>query len=116
MKASTVVVIAALLGCALGTGISVANFGFSGAALQTQATVEPPPANVGPQPKLLVDSKHHDFGVVDRDVTVRHVFEFTNRGEGVLKLKRGGTSCTRCTITELAKDEVAPGETVGGAG
>jgi len=113
MKASTVVIIAALLGCALGTGISVANFGLSGAALQMQATVEPPLPNVGAQPKLLVDSKHHDFGVVDRDVTVRHVFEFTNRGEGVLKLKRGGTSCTRCTITELAKDEVAPGETVG---
>ena len=60
----------------------------------------------------MVDSESFDFGHVERDTTVRHAFRFTNMGDAELTLKAGETTCTKCTIAELTRSRVEPGETV----
>jgi hypothetical protein len=109
MKVSYVVVVGAVLGAALGAGISWARFGNTPTRL-SRVSVESPDAPPGDRPKLRVDEKSHDFGKVERDVEARHVFHFKNIGQRTLTLKASGTSCSKCTIAELDKPEVAPGE------
>jgi hypothetical protein len=111
MKATYVVIISAVAGALLGAGISWANFSNSPPLFASK------PADVlsaasGLHPKVLVDERAHDFGPVDRDKKVRHAYRFTNVGDGVLTLKAGATTCVKCTIAELSKSQVAPGETV----
>ncbi len=110
MKVSAVVTASAVLGVALGAGMNWANF-HEVPPLVAPSTVAPPVTVHGSQPKLVVDERFHDFGAVERDTKVRHTFHFTNLGEATLTLKAGGTSCTKCTIAELSKTELAHGET-----
>jgi hypothetical protein len=109
MKPLYVVIVAAVLGVVLGGGMSWARFSHSPPLALSQ------PADVtatGKQPEVLVDNESFDFGRIERDTTVRHAFRFTNAGDAVLTLKAGVTTCTKCTISELAKPRVEPGETV----
>jgi hypothetical protein len=109
MKPLYVVMVAAALGVALGGGISWARFSHSPPLALNRPALE---TATGKQPEVLVDNESFDFGSVERDTTVRHAFRFTNAGDAVLTLKAGVTTCTRCTISELAKPRVEPGETV----
>jgi hypothetical protein len=59
---------------------------------------------------LEIAGTDHDFGVVESGAKVRHAFRITNRGAGTLKLKAGSTSCSACTIAEIQKSEVPPGD------
>lgn len=43
---------------------------------------------------------------------MRHEFVLTNRGNYVLVLQKGGTSCMKCTIADLPKSHLQPGESV----
>lgn len=113
MKVSHVIVAGVVMGVVLGAGMSLANFLHSPAQLSPPSAQAPSLAEPGSeQPIAVVDNRSHDFGPVDRDRKVRHVFRVTNIGKSVLTLKSGGTTCTKCTIAELAKSEVAPQETV----
>ncbi len=67
-------------------------------------------ANPASTPHLAVDARSHDFGLVESGALVRHAFRLTNEGPGVLKLKAGTTTCSACTIAQLEKSEVPPGE------
>lgn len=63
-----------------------------------------------PQPKAeVVDGPTFDFGYMQVGATRRHTFHIKNVGQGVLKLRKGETSCT-CTVSELTKNELKPGE------
>ena len=109
MKASHVVIAGVVAGVALGGGMSFARFSHS-PPFEVKATT----ADVDrsqPLPKVHVDHAYWDFGLVDRDVDVRHAFAITNEGTAPLTLKDAGTTCTKCTIAELEKSELAPGET-----
>lgn len=111
MKASTVIVVAALLGCGLGFGMSAGTFGVLN---EGPLTYSDDAADRRPDdPQVLVDQRFFDFGQVEREAKIRHTFDFTNLGKGVLTLKSGGTTCTKCTIAEIPQDHVAHGETVG---
>lgn len=113
MKVSQVVVAGVVMGVVLGAGMSLANFLHSPAQLSPPSAQAPSLAAPGSeQPIAVVDSKAFDFGPVDRDRKVKHVFRVTNVGKSVLTLKSGGTTCTKCTIAELSKSEIAPQETV----
>lgn len=113
MKVSQVIVAGVVMGVVLGAGISLANFLHSPAQLSPPSAKAPTLAEPGSeQPIAVVDNKTHDFGPVDRDRLVKHIFRVTNIGKSVLTLKSGGTTCSKCTIAELAKSEVAPQETV----
>jgi hypothetical protein len=111
MKTVYVVMISAVLGATLGAAISWANFGNAPPPPGHKALVAQPTPQAG-QPKVLVSERSYDFGAVERDTTVRHTFHFSNIGNAVLTLRAGTTTCTKCTIAELEKPEVKPGETV----
>ncbi len=114
MKASHVVILSAVLGSALGVGISWANFHDS-PPLTTGARVGElgvsPSAPAQGRPKAAVDEPDFDFGAIERGTKAVHVFRVTNLGDAPLTLKAGGTSCSRCTIAELGKTRLDPGET-----
>jgi len=113
MKTAYVVLAGALMGVMLGTGITLASYLHSPAQLSPRSAQAPALAAPGVnQPRALVDRSFHDFGPVDRDRKVSHVFRVTNMGKSTLTLKSGGTTCSKCTIAELTRSDVEPGETV----
>jgi hypothetical protein len=40
------------------------------------------------KPKIKFDSLTHDFGVINKDSTLTHIFNFTNIGKGILVIKK----------------------------
>lgn len=50
------------------------------------------------------------FGVMERGTEGKHVFKIKNVGDGWLRLQDGGSTC-KCTVGELGKSGIAPGET-----
>jgi hypothetical protein len=66
----------------------------------------PPPASGG---RLEVDRQEFNFGGMDVSENGTHEFVFTNRGDQTLILNTGSSSCS-CTISEIEKSEVAPGQ------
>src|SRR4051812_27342390 len=107
MKARSIVFLALVLGVALGTGISWANFG-SSPPLVSKAREHKD--LLGNQPRVRFEKTSHNFGAIERDVKVRHSFHLTNVGKATLNLKAGVTTCTKCTIAELSKASLEPGE------
>jgi hypothetical protein len=63
---------------------------------------------IGPLAKV-VNGQRYDFGTMDRFTTQNHTFIITNNGDEPLILKLGKTTC-KCTLGELAKGELQPGE------
>jgi hypothetical protein len=112
MRASYVIIVSVLLGSLLGAGISWANFRRSPPLELVAAPSAPRSDGDQGTPKVLVDARVHDFGAVEHESRLVHIFKFTNLGDATLVLTPGRTSCTRCTIAELAKTHVEPGETV----
>ena len=110
MNARTVLLTTALLGTALGLGITWTRFGHAPSRLLPPEAKRPAPAMAGELPRLDVDKYSHDFGNVERGSTARHAFVITNHGPGVLKLTPGTTSCSACTIAALDRREVPAGE------
>ena len=110
MNARTILLTNALLGTALGLGITWTSFGHSPSRLLPLAAKLPAPAVAEESPRLEVDEYSHDFGNVEQGSTARHAFVFTNHGPGILKLTPGATTCSACTIAALEKNEVPPGE------
>ena len=60
-------------------------------------------------PSIKFNSMVHDFGQVDQDSYNNAVFEFSNAGDGTLKIVRTKGTC-KCTVPNLKKKEYAPGE------
>lgn len=113
MKAWHVVILSVALGTALGAGMSWANFHNSPPLVTEVVRPNVPRVADGTGPKVLVDTPTFDFGPVDRDSTIVHVFKITNAGEAPLELEAGSTTCSRCTIASLDKSRLAPGESTG---
>ncbi|MFG0332080.1 MAG: DUF1573 domain-containing protein [Maioricimonas sp. JB049] len=63
----------------------------------------------GPYPKVEVEELEHDFDRMLLGESGSHVFLFKNVGEAPLKLAKGRTQC-KCTLSDLAKEEIPPGE------
>ncbi len=110
MKAVYVVIASALLGAVVGAGISWANFSGTPPAPLPALNVGTNSVQQAARPRVVVDNPMHDFGPVERDTKVRHVFHFTNVGQDTLTLKAGSTTCAKCTIGELTRTQVPPGE------
>ena len=111
MKVSYVVLTSMLLGLLLGAGITLARFGDTPLAPLPQDNEHSATEVATEAPKLWIDHRSHNFGDIERDIQVRHVFHIKNIGQGTLTLREAGTSCSRCTIAELDRTELAPGET-----
>jgi hypothetical protein len=120
MRIVLIILVSIALGSSLGVGITWGRYGFATSATainvggsKTKAGEEPPPLAPGAlAPEVTVDKEEFDFGAVERDSSVSHNFRFTNHGKGPLTLKKGGTTCQKCTIAELPYETVPPGESV----
>ena len=117
MRTLLVVIVAAALGVAVGVGTTWAkltrapdfspDFDLLTSALRSTGEAPEP---TGPQPAVTVSSEEHDFGIVERNHLVEHEFVFTNRGQAPLRLKSGGTTCLKCTVSKIPEAPIAPGE------
>ncbi len=112
MKTFLAVVLATVVGVATGVGIAALRI--------TVAPWDGDPEGVrrgtpgvarrgGPTPKVVVDREEYEFGTMDIEAEGRHDFTFTNRGEAMLELTTGQTSCG-CTVSEIEDGSIAPGE------
>ena len=90
----SVVVVAILLGLAIGTGAAV---------LRVRR------AAPKPGPRVEVDAQTFKFGKLDVAKEGTHDFTFTNRGSAPLTLTHGASSC-KCTVGDIASPVLAPGE------
>lgn len=62
-------------------------------------------------PQIAVDNGVYSFGTVVAGVVVTHTFVITNAGDKTLTISKAQPSCG-CTTTDLAKKNLAPGESV----
>jgi hypothetical protein len=60
-------------------------------------------------PRIEVDRLEHDFGSLLGEQKVEGIFKVKNSGDGVLKLEKPTSSCG-CTVPNLKKNELQPGE------
>lgn len=107
MKVRYVLLASVLAGAVLGVAVTWADF------RHTPSQLFPGPRRLEDAqgvPKLVVDDTDHDFGYVEAGRPVSHAFRFTNVGTGTLTLKAGVTTCSACTIAEVSKSRVPPGE------
>ncbi|MGB2982506.1 MAG: DUF1573 domain-containing protein, partial [Candidatus Bipolaricaulia bacterium] len=62
-------------------------------------------------PMIQVDSETYDFGSIPEGIAIEHTFVLTNVGDETLTIGEVDPKCG-CTATELATNELAPGESV----
>ncbi len=109
MKTSRVVIGAVAIGIISGAALSWAEYGST-----PEFTVRDPlsleKSQAAKTPKVTVPVDSHDFGAVERGIKVRHGFRVLNTGKAPLTLEAAGTTCSKCTIAEIKKGELAPGE------
>ncbi len=103
--------VAALLGIALGVGLTWAELG-----PYSQVPAELLTAGFGaldsgePLAKaVIVGSDTHNFGFMEQDTKGAHVFVVRNEGQAALTLTKGSTTC-KCTLSNLRDDSLEPGE------
>jgi hypothetical protein len=60
-------------------------------------------------PQVEIPENTHDFGLMNPLTMGSHAFVIRNSGAAPLKLQVGPTTC-KCTVSGLAKKEIAPGE------
>jgi hypothetical protein len=114
MKIIVALLIALALGIAIGVGVAwlrVRSVPWDGppaqdAAAESDASVS---SDGSPAPVAAVDRLDYDFGTLDVEKSGREEFTVTNRGNAVLKLTKGSTTC-RCTASDLERSELPPGE------
>lgn len=61
---------------------------------------------------FVSNGETHDFGSLGRGANGQHEFLFKNEGTKTLKIESGGTSCSACTLSDLPKKTIEPGETL----
>jgi hypothetical protein len=97
--------VAALLGIALGVGLTWAELGpYARSPLQLVIDESKPLARAE-----VVGGGTYDFGVMEQDEQGKHTFEIRNTGNAPLKLAKGATTC-KCTLSKLEDDTVQPGK------
>ena len=61
---------------------------------------------------VVTNGETLDFGSIGRGASGEHQFLFKNEGTKTLKIESGGTSCSACTVSDLPKKTIEPGETL----
>jgi hypothetical protein len=113
MKTTFALIIAVLVGVAVGFAVGKMRHASSPAEappkVEAEAQKEKSASDGGAKPRVEVDQLDYDFGTLDMEGKGQREFTVTNRGNAILELTRGATSC-RCTISELERTELPPGE------
>jgi hypothetical protein len=113
MRAVWIILIAGGCGAAAGAAATVAEFGLTRDV--TKLTLRPSADDFdGMAAKLpavtVVGGERFDFGMRGDGIEDTHTFVLRNDGAGTLELEPAGSSC-QCTLGELSRREVPPGET-----
>jgi len=66
-------------------------------------------AKTGEYPVMSFDETEFDFGTIDQNTAVEHVFKFTNTGQAPLVIVDAKSSCG-CTVPEFTREPIAPGD------
>jgi hypothetical protein len=76
------------------------------------ASVQPTDSAAQPtvQPRAIAPQTMHDFGMMNPLTMGRHDFVIRNEGAAPLALRVGPTTCSKCTVSGVAKKELQPGE------
>jgi hypothetical protein len=121
MGIRSILTVGVILGSAVGVGAAYVRVNFrpwdgtgEGPKAHQPAPLLAPAASSKPvdasqQPMVFVQENTFDFGTMDSGSVASHDFLFTNRGNGVLTLAKGSTTC-KCTMANLERAEIAPGE------
>jgi hypothetical protein len=82
------------------------------AVVASEAFVQPADREAQPaaQPRAVAPETTHDFGMMNPLTTGQHAFIVRNEGAAPLKLRVGPTTCSKCTVSGVAKKELQPGE------
>lgn len=59
-------------------------------------------------PQLVWEKASHDFGVIEENAKVQHVYKFTNKGNEPLLITNVQVTCG-CTVPSWPKDPIMPG-------
>lgn len=86
-----------------------ARFFRSQSALPEGVTTSNEKIKLGPTGKVEIDEIDHNFGSMAVHEKRSHVFVLRNVGEAPVELEKGRSTC-KCTLSELGKTVVAPGE------
>lgn len=62
-------------------------------------------------PKLAFDKTAHNFGKLEKDAAAETEFLLTNNGQESLNIRLAKSNCG-CTLVDLEKEDIKPGETV----
>ena len=73
------------------------------------AAAEARDAESGKFPIMTFEEGQYDFGTIEQNTPVEHVFKFKNTGDAPLMIVNAKSSCG-CTVPEYTKEPVAPGE------
>ena len=114
MRLSVAIVLAVLVGGAVGAGTGAWRVwqapwnGYPEEPSPSPLTPKPPAAGE-PAAKVAVDQEEYDFGKMAFGSEMSHDFKFTNAGRAPLVLTAGPTTC-RCTVSEVSDNKLLPGE------
>jgi hypothetical protein len=108
MKPALFAIVSLVVGVAIGWVGTRAEFARDVLPLEAK----PAGGNSAPQgPRaVVVNGERFDFGSMDRFGKGTHEFLIKNEGDAPLELTLGKTTC-KCTISDLADNNLAPGET-----
>ncbi|MCI0332128.1 MAG: DUF1573 domain-containing protein [Planctomycetes bacterium] len=112
MRNLTVILIAALVGSAVGAALAyveVRSDHDAVAELAGENAVQPPAAQGETAARIEVVEPRFNFGKMERGRERSHEFVIRNVGTAPLKLRVGQTSC-KCTLGEVTGDAIGPGE------
>ncbi|HXY35481.1 MAG TPA: DUF1573 domain-containing protein [Planctomycetaceae bacterium] len=80
-------------------------------AEQKESKKRPALATKEPFPKAVTGPRVYEFGTMALNEEKKHTFTISNQGKGPLDLEVGPSSC-KCTVGNLSKKRVMPGESV----
>lgn len=109
MRIGFVVLLAIVLGLAVGMASAIAEFGYSQTTPTLAVSALPLSQNIGPAPRVVIKDAVHHFREMYNSEVGRHTFVLRNAGLGTLKLGQGLASCS-CTIASVSRQEIPPGE------
>jgi hypothetical protein len=108
MKATLLAIVSLVLGSAIGYWLTQREFAHDVLPLEITPAASSPGHKIGPK-VAVINGERFDFGTMDRDGHLSHVFEIRNDGDEPLTLTKGNTTC-KCTLSELDRNSLAPGE------
>ena len=114
MRLSLAIILAILVGVAVGTGTAfwrMRQVPWNGQPVESSPSPSIPKAPDAGEPaaKVVVDQEEYDFGTMDYGSETGHDFTFSNAGRAPLVLTAGPTTC-RCTVSKVNGDKLLPGE------